>query len=205
MLGKVIRIDCNNTDMYTTKRKLLIIFIALSLFLTANSYAQQTITVIRAIDGDTLKVLYREKVEKNIGRLRNTNSCPGCELFYANLRGANMSSANLIGANLFNAYLSGANLTNAYLMHSSLNGADIINANLKGADLTYADLTNAYMSGANFEGANLGSVYGLTIEQLSKVKTLYKARLDSGLTVQVKEKYPHLLENPEGEESKPDE
>jgi uncharacterized protein YjbI with pentapeptide repeats len=90
------------------------------------------------------------KVEKNIERLRNTNSCPGCELFYANLRGANLNGANLISANLFHADLRGANLTNAYLMHSYLNSADLTDANLEGTDLT-----NAYLSGANFGGANL--------------------------------------------------
>jgi hypothetical protein len=190
--------------MYAT-RKLLIIFVVLSLFLTANSYAQQTTSVTRIVDGDTLKVPYRGKIEKNIERLRNTNSCPGCELFYANLRGANLSSANLISANLFNAYLGGANLTNAYLMHSYLNGADLINANLKGADLTYANLINAYLGGANFEGANLKHVIDLTIEQLSKVKTLYNANLDPELMEQVEEKYPHLLDEPIEEESIPDE
>ena len=190
--------------MYAT-RKLLIIFVVLSLFLTANSYTQETTTVTRIVDGDTLKVSYREEIEKNIERLRNTNSCPGCELFYANLRGANLSSANLISANLFNAYLGGANLTNAYLMHSYLNGADLINANLKGSDLTYANLFNTYLSGANFEGANLKNVIDLTIEQLSKVKTLYNAKLDSEFMEQVKEKYPHLLEKPKEEESMPGE
>ncbi len=90
------------------------------------------------------------KVEKNIERLRNTNSCPGCELFYANLRGANLNGANLISANLFHADLRGANLTNAHLMHSYLNSADLTDANLEGTDLT-----NAYLSGANFGGANL--------------------------------------------------
>ena len=44
--------------MYTTIRKLLIIFVVLSLFVTANSYAQHTTTVTRIIDGDTLKVFY---------------------------------------------------------------------------------------------------------------------------------------------------
>jgi hypothetical protein len=39
-------------------------------------------------------------------------------------------------------------------------------------------------------------VTGLTIEQLSVVKTLYKSKLDSELMEQVKEKHPHLLEKP---------
>jgi micrococcal nuclease len=43
--------------MYTTTRRLLIIFV-LSLFVTTNSYAQQTTTVTRIVDGDTLKVFY---------------------------------------------------------------------------------------------------------------------------------------------------
>ena len=44
--------------MYTTTRKLLIIIVVLSLFVTANSYAQHTTTVTRIVDGDTLKVFY---------------------------------------------------------------------------------------------------------------------------------------------------
>jgi uncharacterized protein YjbI with pentapeptide repeats len=172
-----------------------LLFLFILALLSSSLHAQQTTTVVRVVDGDTLKVRYwgkeesvrligiklclsdasSVKVEKNIERLRNTNSCPGCELFYANLRGANLSSANLISANLFHADLSGANLTDAYLMHSYLNSAGLTDANLEGADLTYADLnsadlsaanlvganltnanlTNAYLSGANFGGANL--------------------------------------------------
>ena len=36
----------------------------------------------------------------------------------------------------------------------------------------------------------------LTIEQLSKVKTLYEAELDSTLLQQIKKEYSHLLERP---------
>ncbi len=50
------------------------------------------------------------------------------------------------------------------------------------------------------KGANLWGVHGLTIEQLSKVKSLYDAKLDPVLMAQVKEKYPHLLEGPKLEE-----
>ncbi len=155
-----------------------------------------------------------------VERLRNTNSCLFC-----NLRGANLSSANLISANLFHADLSGANLTNADLMHSYLNSADLTKAKLKRADLTYADLSSAHLSAANLEGANLQEAnlgnanlqkanlvaanlqktnlvgaLNLTIEQLSKVKTLYQAKLDDELLQQVKEKYPHLLEKPKSDE-----
>ena len=47
--------------MNTTKRKLLIIVVVLSLFSTAKSYAQQTTTVTRIVDGDTLKVFKKGK------------------------------------------------------------------------------------------------------------------------------------------------
>jgi hypothetical protein len=43
-------------------------------------------------------------------------------------------------------------------------------------------------------------VKNLSINKLSKVKTLYKAKLDPELIEQVKDKYPHLLEEPKLEE-----
>jgi len=42
----------------------------------------------------------------------------------------------------------------------------------------------------------LRGVKNLTIEQLSRVKSLYKAKLDPEIEEQIKEKYPHLLEKP---------
>lgn len=184
-----------NYQSRKTHINIMVPFVFIIAFLSSSLHAQQTTTVVRLVDGDTLKVHYRGKeeniklisiksclsddssvkVDENVERLLNTNSCPGCELFYANLRGADLSSSNLISANLFHADLTGANLSNAYLMHSYLNRADLIDANLEGTDLTYADLnsadlsaanlvganltnanlTNAYLSGANFGGANL--------------------------------------------------
>ena len=83
-----------------------------------------------------------------------------------------------------------------------LSDADLSGANLRKADLYSADLRNANLSGANLSGAclseaNLSEVLGLNIEQLSKVETLYKAKLDPELMEQVKDKYPHLLKKPE--------
>ena len=65
------------------------------------------------------------------------------------------------------------------------------------ADLSKADLSGARLSDANLFEANLSEVLGLNIEQLFTVKTLYKAELDPELMEQVKDKYPHLLEEPE--------
>ena len=84
--------------------------------------------------------------------------------------------------------------------------ADLSNANLRGANLEGADLTGAYLYGANLRHAGLSrailseadltQVQNLSIKQLSKAKTLYKAELDPELMEQVKDKYPHLLEDP---------
>ncbi len=49
--------------MFTIIRKLLFLFIVLSFFLSSNTLAQQTTTVVRVVDGDTLKVLYWGKEE----------------------------------------------------------------------------------------------------------------------------------------------
>ncbi len=49
--------------MYTTARKLSHLFIVLSFFLSSNTLAQQTTTVVRIVDGDTLKVRYWGKEE----------------------------------------------------------------------------------------------------------------------------------------------
>ena len=61
----------------------------------------------------------------------------------------------------------------------------------KGANLSEANLFNADLTKARLSGAQ-----GLTIEQLSEAKTLYKSRLDPDLMKKVQEEYPGLLEKP---------
>ena len=73
---------------------------------------------------------------------------------------------------------------------------DLSDANLIGAYLSYTDLSRANLSGADLSCAFLSEVLDLYIEQLSKVKTLYKAELDPELKKQVKDEYPHLLKRP---------
>jgi hypothetical protein len=43
-------------------------------------------------------------------------------------------------------------------------------------------------------------VKNLSVNELSKVETLYNAELDPELIEQVKDEYPHLLEEPKSEE-----
>ena len=64
-------------------------------------------------------------------------------------------------------------------------------------------LDSVNLDGANLEGAYLEKARNLTIEQLSKVKTLYEVKnLIPKLMDQIKEKYPHLLEKPKDEKPK---
>jgi len=69
-------------------------------------------------------------------------------------------------------------------------------ADLRGANLSDANLIDANLSRANLSGADLTQVKNLSINKLSKVETLYKAKLDPELKKQVKDKYPHLLKKP---------
>jgi uncharacterized protein YjbI with pentapeptide repeats len=53
-----------------------------------------------------------------------------------------------------------------------------------------------HLEEANLQGANLEGTHHLTIDLLSKVKTLYNAKLDEELLIPLKEKYPTLFEEP---------
>ena len=124
----------------------------------------------------------------------------------ANLEGANFERANLEGtdfkkANLEEADLKGTNLVRTNfegtdLEGANLEGANLEEANLKKANLKRANLKRANLKGVDFEGANLKGVKELTIDQLSKVKTLFNTKLDDILLTQLKEKYPSLFERP---------
>jgi len=143
----------------------------------------------------------------------------GAHMKYVDLVGADLSNADLSGANLRGALLSASNLSEADLSKvdlsnsntgctithkteldsANLRNANLSGANLRGAELSYADLSEADLSGANLSGANLNEadlshVTGLTIEQISVVKTLYGAKLSLERMKQVRKKYPHLLE-----------
>ena len=117
-------------------------------------------------------------------------------LSVANLTVANLSEANLIGANLSEAIITGANLSEANLSVANLTGANLFIANLTGADLFGANFAGANLFGAILIGAKLGRTKNLTIDQLSKVKTLYNAGLDSDHLIPLKKNYPALFEKP---------
>lgn len=70
----------------------------------------------------------------------------------------------------------------------------------KCANLCRVDLIRATLYNADLSDADLTQVKNLSINKLSLVKTLYEAELDPELMEQVKDKYPHLLEEPKSEE-----
>lgn len=122
------------------------------------------------------------------------------DLEEANLEEANLEEAILEGTNLKKAHLERANLTGAFLNNwTNLEEAHLEEANFTGAYLDRVDFTKAHLKGTNLTGAylteaNLKGAKDLTIYQLSKVKTLYNAKLNSELEKPLREKYPNLFD-----------
>ncbi len=135
----------------------------------------------------------------------NINSCnlQQSSLIESNLENArlnqtNFENSNLNQANLKGAYASGANLKDSFLIKTNFEGAFLIKANFNNAYLMEANLQNSYLMGADFENASLykadlRGAKGLTIEQLSKAKTLYMARFDDEILEEIKTNLPELV------------
>ena len=93
--------------------------------------------------------------------------------------------------NLEVAFLMQANLKWAFLVEADLEEANLTLANLEGANLEEANL-----KGADLEEANLKGAKNLTLNQLSKVKTLYNAKLDDELRIPLEKEHPELFKAP---------
>lgn len=138
--------------------------------------------------------------------LRKVNLA-GSNLQWANLYGSGLQGANFERAILEevifeDANLKGTNFKGAKLGSADFKKASLIEAVFKEADLAGADFTEADLQGANFEmtflgGSNLKGVKNLTVEQLSKAKTLYNAELDEELLIPLKETHSTLFEKPD--------
>jgi BTB/POZ domain-containing protein KCTD9 len=115
------------------------------------------------------------------------------------LNQTNFENSNLNQANLKGAYASGANFKDGFLIKTQFENAFLIKANFKNAYLMEANLQNSYLMGADFENASLykadlRGAKGLTVEQLSKSKTLYLAKFDDEILSQVKTELPELVD-----------
>lgn len=116
----------------------------------------------------------------------------------ARLNQTNFENSNLNQANLKGAYASGANFKDAFLIKSQFENAFLIKANFNNAFLMEANLQNCYLMGADLENASLykadlRGAKGLSVEQLSRVKTLYLARFDDEILEQIKTNLPELV------------
>lgn len=114
------------------------------------------------------------------------------------LNQTNFENSNLNQANLKNAYASGANFKDAFLIKAQFESAFLIKTSFKNAFLMEANLQQSYLMGADFENASLykadlRGAKGLTIEQLTKAKTLYLAKFDNEILEQVKANIPELV------------
>jgi hypothetical protein len=118
----------------------------------------------------------------------------------ARLVNAVLERADLTQANLQKVKLVGANLQGADLWLANLQGATLWKANLQGAKLISANLQEADLREANLQETDLTEAKDLTKEQLSIVKTLYKAKLDEELLQWIDQHRPHLRETPKPEE-----
>ncbi|KKG52361.1 pentapeptide repeat-containing protein [Methanosarcina mazei] len=137
-----------------------------------------------------LNVIGRRKYYFNDKESRRLNLQKVC------LHGASLGTAHLEGANLWKANLHEANLWKVNFKGTNLIEADLSEAYLKKAYLGKTYLKEANLWRANLEGANLQEAKDLTIDQLSKAKTLYKAQLDSELEDELRSKgFGHLLDD----------
>lgn len=133
----------------------------------------------------------------------NSSNISQSTLIEANLENArlnqtNFENSNLNQANLKGAYASGALFKDSFMIKTQFEGAFLIKANFHNAFLMEANLQNCYVMGADFENASLykadlRGAKGLTVEQLSKVKTLYLAKFDDEILQQVKTSLPELV------------
>jgi uncharacterized protein YjbI with pentapeptide repeats len=168
---------------------------------------------------DDKDLIYLQNVNLNGANLTDANlklvrlnkaSLKNANLGFANFESANLNKANLEKAHMWSSNLKYADLIGANLEKADLSGADLENAKLVGANLRWADLSGAHLkeatckeadfTKANLQRADLTGVYFLTLDQLSKAKSLYGTKLDEELSNALKDKHPELFENPLTEE-----
>jgi uncharacterized protein YjbI with pentapeptide repeats len=133
-----------------------------------------------------------------IARVKAGVSCPGCNLFQADLSGLEKTGQNLSGARLRQADLSLVVMNRASFARGDLRdvnayggvfggasfaGANLTNASFVGAYLVGARFAGANLSGVNFSGAELDRAGGLTQRQLDRACGDQATRLPRGLRI----------------------
>jgi len=98
--------------------------------------------------------------ETDLLRLKQVNSCTGCDLTAAalarsDLYGAAISTSDLSGADLSGSLLNDARLVRSTLVEANLENALLIGADLSGSQLSGADLRESHLTNAILRGAVL--------------------------------------------------
>ena len=167
--------------------------------------------------GANLEGAWLEESILSMAKLEKAN-LKDAVLFKADFYNAWLSKANFIGANLNRAVFEGAflretifiganlidaNFRSADLLGTNLEKSHLIRANLEGAILMRAIFKEANLERANLQGTHFTEAKNLTVDQLSKAKTLYKAKLDQEKEAELREKgFGHLLDDePERDET----
>jgi uncharacterized protein YjbI with pentapeptide repeats len=134
----------------------------------------------------------------HIAKVRNGQSCPGCNLFQADLAYFDAANVDVSGArlrqsdmqlatfdnwNLTGTNLSVANLFGIRFNSSNFTGASFENATLVGGYFGSSTFSGANFSGANLSGADLHLARGLTQAQLNRACGDQATRLPAGLTI----------------------
>ncbi len=118
-----------------------------------------------------------------ISRVRGGASCPGCNLFQADLsgleaRGLNLSRSRLRQADLSLTVMNRTRFDGADLRDVDAYGGVFSGSNFSGADLTNASFVGAYLEGANFSGATFTGL-NLSGAQLGRATGLTQGRLNA--------------------------
>jgi len=133
----------------------------------------------------------------------NTANASSAILIEANLENTrlnqtNFENANLNHGNLTNTFASGANFKDAFLIKANFEGAFLIKTNFNNAYLMEANFKNCALAEADFENANLykadfRGADGLSLEQLTKAKSLYLAQFDPDIYAILEQEIPDLI------------
>lgn len=99
-----------------------------------------------------------------------------------------LEGVHLEGANLDHTILKLANLKNAHLQ-----GANLHSTTLRGALLDGSNFQDSQMAGLDLSYAKFHSVQNVSLEELCKAKTLYKAELDNDLQARITTACPYVL------------
>jgi uncharacterized protein YjbI with pentapeptide repeats len=116
-----------------------------------------------------------------VARAEDGASCPGCNLFQANLYNKDLRGRNYAGARLRQADMSLSVFNHVSFAGGDLRdvngyGALFSSANLRNVNLTNATLVGSYLQGANFSGAKLDGV-NFSGAEMDKAVGLRQAQL----------------------------